>query len=29
VRCAGVNEISEAIKERGMNKILAERIQVF
>jgi hypothetical protein len=29
VRCAGVHEISEAIKERGMNKILAERIQVF
>ncbi|KAJ6727371.1 TRANSCRIPTIONAL ACTIVATOR DEMETER [Salix purpurea] len=29
VRCAGVNEISEAIKERGMNKILAERIQEF
>ncbi|KAG6765128.1 hypothetical protein POTOM_029145 [Populus tomentosa] len=29
VRCAGLNEISEAIKERGMNKILAERIQEF
>lgn len=28
LRCAHVNEISEAIKERGMNNMLAERIKV-
>ncbi|XP_042481006.1 transcriptional activator DEMETER-like [Macadamia integrifolia] len=29
VRCANVNEIANAIKERGMNNMLAERIQDF
>ncbi|XP_028094050.1 transcriptional activator DEMETER-like isoform X2 [Camellia sinensis] len=29
LRCANVNEISNAIKERGMNNILAERIKDF
>ncbi|KAF9674957.1 hypothetical protein SADUNF_Sadunf10G0181700 [Salix dunnii] len=29
VRCASVKEISDAIKERGMNNMLAERIQEF
>lgn len=29
VRCASVEEISNAIKERGMNNMLAERIKVF
>lgn len=29
VRCADVKEISDAIKERGMNNRLAERMQVF
>ncbi|XP_027364649.1 protein ROS1-like [Abrus precatorius] len=29
VRCASVKEISEAIKERGMNNMLAERIKEF
>uniref|UniRef100_A0A2N9HY41 HhH-GPD domain-containing protein n=1 Tax=Fagus sylvatica TaxID=28930 RepID=A0A2N9HY41_FAGSY len=29
VRCANVDEISNAIKERGMNNMLAERIQAF
>ncbi|GAB4844423.1 hypothetical protein Ancab_037787 [Ancistrocladus abbreviatus] len=29
VRCADVNEISQAIKDRGMNNMLAERIQNF
>ncbi|CAA2989464.1 ROS1-like isoform X1 [Olea europaea subsp. europaea] len=29
VRCADVNEIAETIKERGMNNVLAERIQEF
>ncbi|XP_019175019.1 PREDICTED: protein ROS1-like isoform X2 [Ipomoea nil] len=29
VRCADVNEIAETIKERGMNNMLAERIQDF
>lgn len=28
VRCANVSEIADAIKERGMNNMLAERIQV-
>lgn len=28
VRCAPVKEISDAIKERGMNNMLAERIKV-
>ena len=28
VRCADVNEIADAIKERGMNNMLAERIKV-
>lgn len=28
VRCAHVDEIAETIKERGMNNMLAERIQV-
>ncbi|PIA54768.1 hypothetical protein AQUCO_00900981v1 [Aquilegia coerulea] len=29
VRCADVNEIAKAIKERGMNNMLAERIKAF
>ncbi|KAE9465388.1 hypothetical protein C3L33_02707, partial [Rhododendron williamsianum] len=29
IRCADVSEISNAIKERGMNNMLAERIQVW
>ncbi|CAA3014674.1 ROS1-like isoform X1 [Olea europaea subsp. europaea] len=29
VRCVDVNEIAETIKERGMNNVLAERIQEF
>ncbi|CAI9762123.1 unnamed protein product [Fraxinus pennsylvanica] len=29
VRCADVSEIAETIKERGMNNVLAERIQEF
>uniref|UniRef100_A0A2P2KM56 Transcriptional activator DEMETER-like isoform X2 n=1 Tax=Rhizophora mucronata TaxID=61149 RepID=A0A2P2KM56_RHIMU len=29
LRCSSIHEISEAIKERGMNKMLAERIKEF